>query len=502
MFWSIAKGLGRTLLGRGGKKAAVEGGERVVRSVAREVTQTARGAAAPTTRQQARAARTVIRRPSTPEMAERFYMPPEAGRETARAATGAVSRTGGDTVARAGEAAARRAGEAAPISRTRAAARRALYGPQAGTRMSPVDLSAARRLGRVAKRVGIPVVGIGGSLAALGLLGGGEEEAPEVFSFLPEGGAPLFPPPGPDATEEEVSDYEQLIREEALAKMGQFDPFATEGAGMAGAGGAAGGDPYADIRSGFGDWASTLRGYGTAKGAGLRGTYGELSEQALADAAKAEAIAQAAYQDIGRIGTDYAAQATQDIQSPGAGGPTELTGLTPVTGESYDIPGRIADTAQIAADYVLRDLNLTRDDLNFMSGMAKQMGPAYEAQLNENLAMLIADKQFELEQSIFAQQAEDRRMAEASRQDAINKYYERMLAVALMDEQKKQEQQAQQQLTPEAILEYSRNFQGFMDTAEGRKSLEAAGIDLSNPQAAFQQYLLMQLRASQQSSGS
>ena len=481
MFWNIVKGLGKAALGRGGKKAAVEAGERAVRSVVREVGQSARGAVAPVTRRQARTivrqTADVARRPSTPEMAERFFMRPEGATDAARAATRAVSRTGRSTVARAGEAAAREAGDAAA-----AVARR------------------FPRLRKVGKRAVIGGGLLGGAVAAIGALGRGGEEAPEGYAFLPAGGAPLIAPPGPDATEAELSDYEQLIREEALARTGQFDPFAPSAAGGVGGtvGGVSGGDPYAGIRSGFGDWASNLRGYGTAKGAGIRGTYGELSEQALADAAKAEAIAQAASQDIGRIGTDYATQATQDIQSPGAGGPTELTGLTPVTGESYDIPGRIADTAQIAADYVLRDLNLTRDDLNFMSGMAKQMGPAYEAQLNDNLTRLIADKQFELEQSIFTQQAEDRRAAEAQRQSAISDYYDRMLALELMREK----EQKKTQLTPEVIQAYAQSFQGFLNTAEGRQSLQAAGIDLSNPQAAFQQYLQMQLRASQQSSGS
>ena len=172
-------------------------------------------------------------------------------------------------------------------------------------------------------------------------------------------------------------------------------------------------DEYGNLRNAFGAYADNLRGFGVAKGAGMRSTYNTLSDDSLRDAATAEAIARASYADIGRIGTDYAAQATKDISSVGAGGPNELTGLTPVTGDSYDIPGRIADTAQIAADYTLRDLNLTRDDLRYMSNMAKQMGPAYEAELNDNITMLIANKQFELEQNISNQQIADRREQKA-----------------------------------------------------------------------------------------
>ena len=168
--------------------------------------------------------------------------------------------------------------------------------------------------------------------------------------------------------------------------------------------------------------------------------------------------------------------------------------MTPVTGESYDIPGRIADTSQIAADYVLRDLNLTRDDLNFMSGMAKQMGPAYEAQLNENLSLLIADKQFELEQSIFSEQAKDRRTSEATRQDALSTYYDRMLALEL----ERNKKEGGSQLTPEFIQIQAQSFQGLLDTAQGRQALAAAGIDLTDSKVAFQQYLLMQVKASQQ----
>lgn len=494
MFWSIAKGLAKKVLGRTGQKAAVEGGERAVRSVAREVTQSARGA----TRAVRREARAVARRPTTARTAEDYFLRPESP----RIQTQAVSRNGRDTVARAGEEAARKVDEVAPISKIRQAGRRVAYGPKAGTRATPVDLSVGRRVYQVAKRTGIPLVGIAGSTGLI-RMAGGKGETSEGYNFLPAEGINLTSP-ATDATQQEYADYEQLIREEALARTGQFDPFAPTDSGMGGAGGTdgsgagtAGGDIYGGVRGGFNDWASNIRGYGTAKGAGIRSTYGELSNEALADAAKAEAIAQAASGDIGRIGTDYAAQATQDIQSPGAGGPTELTGLTPVTGESYDIPGRIADTSQIAADYVLRDLNLTRDDLNFMSGMAKQMGPAYEAQLNENLSLLIADKQFELEQSIFSQQAEDRRASEATRQNAISTYYDRMLALEL----ERGAKQDQSQLTPETIQMYAQSFQGLLDTAQGRQSLAAAGIDLANPQEAFKNYLLMQVKASQQTAG-
>ena len=309
MFFNILKGLGKKVLGRTGQKAAVEGGERAVRSITREVTQSARGATPRVIRQQTRA----VRRSPT-KTAEDYFLRPESP----RIQTQAVSRNGRDTVARAGEAEFRQAGEVSPISRIRGFGRRVAYGPKAGTRATPVDLTRAQKLGAVVKRGG--TAGVVGSIAAIGALGRGDKAATEEgYDFLPAESV-LPAPPDVDATQDELDDYEQLIREEALARTGQFDPFAPEDSGMGagGAAGAAGGDIYGNVRGGFNDWASNMRGYGTAKGAGIRSTYEGLSGEALADAAKAEAIAQAASGDIGRIGTDYAEQATQDIQSPGA----------------------------------------------------------------------------------------------------------------------------------------------------------------------------------------
>lgn len=471
-------------------------GKKPAKQIVREVTQAVRGTTkqapqAPSRRQAA----AVRRRPTTPESAERFYLRPETPAAPRRALpsatsprvrTQAVSRTDRGTVARAGEAAARQADEAA------GAAKR---------------FPRLRRAGKVAA-VGVPVAA--GATFAIGKLGG--RGGGEGYEFIPEdfvvGGGVV--PPDSDATADELEAYERISREQALAETGQFDPFATDamGEGGLGIGGGMGAgaeeDIYGNLRSGFGSWAGNLRGYGTAKGAGLRSTYGELSEQALKDAAEAEAIARAASGDIGRIGRDYSAAATQDIQSPGAGGPTELTGLTPVTGESYDIPGRIADTSQIAADYVLRDLNLTRDDLNFMSGMAKQMGPAYEAQLNENLAMLIADKQFELEQSIFSQQAEDRRAAEANRRQAISDFYDRQLALELMKAERapkatrpvsaEQIQAGINNLSFDQMQRYMGSFNELMKTGEGKQTLRSLGINPDDPNA-FNAYLEREVRA-------
>lgn len=532
MFWNILKNLGKRAVTRGGQRAA-RGAERAAESftrrIGREVSEAARGLTrrapeAPSPRQ----IRNVARRPTTPQMAERLYVRPETpalpSATAPRVRTQAVSRTGRDTVARAGEAAARQADEAAgaPISRIRAAGRRVAYGPWAGTRVSPAELGAGRRALLAGRR--------GGLLVGLGYLGykgygAGTGGKGDGFEFIPEGGLTTtggagVSPVTSTTTADDLAKYEELSRQQALAEMGQFDPFATDnlaagadtGMGAAGAMGdmGVGGteDLYGGLRSGFGSWASNLRGYGTAKGAGIRGTYGELSAQALKDAAEAEAIARAASGDIGRIGRDYSAAATQDIQSPGAGGPTELTGLTPVTGESYDIPGRIADTSQIAADYVLRDLNLTRDDLNFMSGMAKQMGPAYEAQLNENLAMLIADKQFELEQSIFGQQAEDRRAAEAARRQSVSDYYDRQLALELMRREKApaqltdaQVQTAINNLSADQMYDFMTNFNNDMKTAEGQQTLRRLGINTDDPNA-FNAYLAREVRAQLSSAGS
>lgn len=477
-------------------------GKKPAKQIVREVTQAARGTTkrAPSTRP-----RTNIKytgqtpQATTRQLPQRDYMTmldeadaPRRALPSAtspRARTQAVSRTDRGTVARAGEAAARQADEAA------GAAKR------------------FPRLRKYGKRGAIAAGLAGGATAAIGLLG--RDGGGEGYEFIPEDFVAGVPgagvvPPGPDATEDELAAYEEISREQALAEMGQFDPFATDamGEGGLGIGGGMGAgaeeDIYGNLRSGFGSWAGNLRGYGTAKGAGLRSTYGELSEQALKDAAEAEAIARAASGDIGRIGRDYSAAATQDIQSPGAGGPTELTGLTPVTGESYDIPGRIADTSQIAADYVLRDLNLTRDDLNFMSGMAKQMGPAYEAQLNENLAMLIADKQFELEQSIFSQQAEDRRAAEANRQQAISDYYDRQLALELMRAERApqatrpvsaaQIQAGINNLSFDQMQRYMSSFNTLMRDEQGKQTLRALGVNPDDPNA-FNAYLEREVRA-------
>ena len=492
-------GLGKAVLRRVTSKKTPKQITNEIVSRAKGVTRKAPKAATP------RQVSAVRRRPTTPQKAESFYLRPEAP-VTPRVRTQAVSRTDRGTVSRVGDA-------TSPISRTRAAARRVGYGPQAGTRANPADLSRLRRAGLAGRRAGVV-----GSIASLGALGLRTEGSGDGYEFIPEdfvaGGGVV--PPGPDATADELEAYEEISREQALAEMGQIDPFATDamgedGFGMDGGMGAgAEEDIYGNLRSGFGDYARNLRGYGTAKGAGLRSTYGELSEQALKDAAEAEAIARAASGDIGRIGQDYSAAATQDIQSPGAGGPTELTGLTPVSGESYDIPGRIADTSQIAADYVLRDLNLSRDDLNFMSGMAQQMGPAYEAQLNENLAMLIADKQFELEQSIFSQQAEDMRADKASRQQSISDFYDRQLALELMRAERAP--QATRQVSADQIQAginnlnfdqmqaYMSGFNTLMKDDKGKATLRSLGVNPDDPNA-FNAYLEREVRAQLSAAG-
>ena len=86
------------------------------------------------------------------------------------------------------------------------------------------------------------------------------------------------------------------------------------GGGGGGGGGGAGGG-YGAMRQGFRDYAGTLRDYGAGQEAALTREYGDLAARADADAAEAEAIAQMAYEDIGRIGQDYAQAATRDITS-------------------------------------------------------------------------------------------------------------------------------------------------------------------------------------------
>jgi len=236
-------------------------------------------------------------------------------------------------------------------------------------------------------------------------------------------------------------------------------------------------DNYGNLRSAFNQYAGNLQGYGSAKGAGIRGTYDQLSDESLADAAKAEAIARASYGDVQKIGTDYSAAALADVSGVGAAGPNELTGMTPVGGDSYDISAGVATDANIAADYVLRDLNLTRDDLQYMSGMAKQMGPAYEAQLNENITMLIANKQFELEQSIAGQQAEDRRSAAEMNQQRLlanESYRQQWLA--------NQEQYRQQAASDLA----ANDRQVARDQEQYRQEAEAARIKRVSDTAAFE----------------
>lgn len=489
----MAKGkgdLGKAIFGLGKAVVRRVTSKKPAKQIVREVTEAARSttrrapkpAPKPATRRQVSA---VSRRPTTPQ-----YVRPEAP-VTPRVRTQAVSRTDRGTVSRVGAAPAKQAGGAA----------------------------AARRFPRLRKYGKRGLVGAslaGGAVAAIGLLG--RDGGGDRYEFIPEdfvvGGGVV--PPGPDATADELEAYEKISREQALAEMGQIDPFATDamgegGLGMGGGMGTGGEeDIYGNLRSGFGDYAKNLRGYGTAKGAGLRSTYGDLSEQALKDAAEAEAIAQAASGDIGRIGQDYSAAATQDIQSPGAGGPTELTGLTPVSGESYDIPGRIADTSQIAADYVLRDLNLTRDDLNFMSGMAQQMGPAYEAQLNENLSMLIADKQFELEQSIFRQQAEDMRADKASRRQSISDFYDRQLALELMRAERapravrqvsaEQVQAGINNLNFDQMQALMSSFNTLMRDEKGKATLRALRINPDDPNA-FNAYLEREVRTQLSAAG-
>lgn len=253
-----------------------------------------------------------------------------------------------------------------------------------------------------------------------------------------------------------------------------------------GAGGA--GADYGALRTGFRDWANTLRGYGAGQTEALGREYGALADRAAADAAEAEAIARMAYGNIGRIGSEYAGQAVSDITSPGAGGPTETTGLVPVSGEMADIPGRIADTSQIAADFVLRDLNLTRDDLAYMGNVARMMGPAYAAQLNNTINLAIANRKMELDQSIAAQQAADARAAAASEAARRDAYYDRLIALEGM----RASQQAA--VTPDFIQTQADAFQRQLESPRGRQALQAAGINVDNPTVGFQQFLNISLR--------
>lgn len=312
-----------------------------------------------------------------------------------------------------------------------------------------------------------------GKRTGLGLLGGlvgleayktirGPKEAP----YTPYTG-PMFGDSSPDRDEQiRIAEQalEDIIRSGGGTEYTPLPPYNSgTGAGTGASTGAGMGsnnfgddsstyvNDYDNLRKAFGAYAGNLRGFGSAKGAGIRGTYDALSQESLADAAKAEAIARASYEDIGRIGKDYSAQATADISSVGAGGPNELTGMTPVTGDSYDIPGSISDNAQIAADYTLRDLNLTRDDLQYMSSMAKQMGPAYEAELNDNIAMLIANKQFELEQNISSQQIADRR-----EQRAYNE--QRRMMQLEFEQQKYLAQQEAIRQASQSNIDYQRDY--------------------------------------------
>lgn len=241
---------------------------------------------------------------------------------------------------------------------------------------------------------------------------------------------------------------------------------AAGGGGTGGVGG--GGDGYGSMRAGLQDWSRTLRDYGAGQTAALEREYGGLAERAAQDAAEAEAIAQMAYGDIGRIGQDYAQAATRDILSVGPSGPTETTGLVPVSGELYDIPGRIADTSQVAADYVLRDLNLTRDDLAYMGNIARMMGPAYAQQLNNTINMAIANKTFELEQSIASQRAADRRAAAGRAAQADKDYYDALIALAA--------EERGNQLSTADIAAALNEYESYLDDPRGRQALAVAGI--------------------------
>jgi hypothetical protein len=261
---------------------------------------------------------------------------------------------------------------------------------------------------------------------------------------------------------------------------------------MGGAGG--GGGDYSGVRRGFENWANTMRDYERRKAAALGGTYQRLSEQADADALAAEAIANMAYEDIGRVGSDFAAAATRGIESAGPAGPTATTGLVPVSGELADIPGQIQGAAKTSADYVLGNLNLTRDDLRYMGDVAQMMGPAYAAQLSDNINMAIAERQFELDQRLAEQAAADARAAAGARSQADADYYDQLIALETMS------QQQQGGVGPYELQAAADQFQTLLNDPRGRQSLKALGIDTTNPTRGFQQYLAQERRRASGSS--
>ena len=173
----MAKGkgdLGEALVGLGKAVFRRVTSKKPAKQIVREVTEAARG----TTRRAPKAATprqvsAVRRRPTTPKKAESFYLRPEAP-VTPRVRTQAVSRTDRGTVSRVGDA-------ASPISRTRAAGRRIAYGPQAGTRATPADLSAARRAFLATRRgLGAAAVGVPSYIGFRGDGGG------DGYEFIPE----------------------------------------------------------------------------------------------------------------------------------------------------------------------------------------------------------------------------------------------------------------------------------------------------------------------------
>lgn len=492
------------------------------RKTTKEVVQSATGRV---TRRAPTPPRKAPRKPTTPRMAERLYEPPTAAQRTAT--TGASRTTG-----RAARQAERR------VAATRKAAAASTRRPSLPSRATQrvafgknyPTMSTAQKVGKGVKR-GL----VASTLGYTGLLGTDKVDLPswlrgggnEGYSFDPGTGTTTFTDAAGnifavDPTTGEMTQVGTDPQQAALAQMSEDWREAqlgnypgSEGEltyGEEGFGGEMGdygyGGDYSGLRANMNALAQNLRGYGTAKGTGMRNIYGELSEEAAADAIKAEAIARAAYEDIGRIGRDYSAGATADITSPGAGGPTELTGLTPVTGESYDIPGRIADTSQIAADYVLRDLNLTRDDLNYMSGMAKMMGPAYEAQLNDAINLAIANKMFELEQYIAGEQGTDRRLA--AEQAALDRRFAMEQQALTQRERDAAARQAwadfyeresarqgilggTSQLSSDQYIIYLTAFEDLNKTEKGRQTLRGLGIDPNDPNA-FQKFLAREQR--------
>tara|TARA_R110000868_G_scaffold29578_2_gene110107 strand:+ start:1042 stop:2271 length:1230 start_codon:yes stop_codon:yes gene_type:complete len=324
---------------------------------------------------------------------------------------------------------------------------------------------------KVAKKVGkyatIGATGYGAIKLAKGVMPEGAEDAEDYTFDL-----------GNVAALQNAGYDDSTIRALIEAQYG-----AGGGGGSGGSGGGGGGGGYGALRKGFRDYAGTLRDYGAGQEAALTREYGDLATRADADAAEAEAVARMAYEDIGRIGQDYAQAATRDITSVGAGGPTETTGLVPVSGELYDIPGRIADTSQVAADYVLRDLNLTRDDLAYMGDVARMMGPAYASQLNNTISMSIANKKFELDQQIAAQQAADARSAASSSSGRRDSYYDKLIA---LEEMRMKQGSA---VNPGSVQIMADEYQRLLDSPRGRQSLAASGINVDNPTVGFQQYV-------------